>query len=279
MTTASESEYLKSSFIIVLSGQIDTAEVCSGSNLYCKYSYVYGSDWTQVSGVREGLSSLCQKNAHQNHLVFDLPITATFRSTNPFGWPRIVISCYGNDIFGNDVIRGYGATHIPTVPGRTKRKIAIYVPEASTMLQKLIGWITGRRAEFTDPRIVASGSGRRVTRVRSKGFVNVTMDVMIKDMQKLGFDLAFRPPNSDVHQTDSNGSALRENDTVDKTREESSDKTSNLPTVDATQGPAHSAAPVKPRRKKAPAKPKPMSESKLPSPDTSETYRTVPKQT
>jgi hypothetical protein len=25
---------------------------------------------------------------------------------------------YGQDAFGNDVIRGYSATHLPTVPGR-----------------------------------------------------------------------------------------------------------------------------------------------------------------
>eukprot|EP01133_Synstelium_polycarpum_P027911 gene27911-33763_t len=31
--------------------------------------------------------------------------------------PQIVFSCYGPDSFGNDVIRGYGATYLPSTPG------------------------------------------------------------------------------------------------------------------------------------------------------------------
>ena len=30
----------------------------------------------------------------------------------------MVLSCYGTDSFGNDVVRGYGATHIPIMPGQ-----------------------------------------------------------------------------------------------------------------------------------------------------------------
>jgi hypothetical protein len=32
--------------------------------------------------------------------------------------PQLVISGYGLDAFGNDVVRGYGTTHIPISPGR-----------------------------------------------------------------------------------------------------------------------------------------------------------------
>lgn len=32
--------------------------------------------------------------------------------------PQLVISCYGLDVFGHDVVRGYGAIHVPTSPGR-----------------------------------------------------------------------------------------------------------------------------------------------------------------
>ena len=35
-----------------------------------------------------------------------------------FKGPQLVLSCYGQDAFGNDVIRGYGVTHIPMSPGR-----------------------------------------------------------------------------------------------------------------------------------------------------------------
>ncbi len=32
--------------------------------------------------------------------------------------PQLVLSCYGQDVFGNDVIRGYGVVHLPMAPGR-----------------------------------------------------------------------------------------------------------------------------------------------------------------
>ena len=31
--------------------------------------------------------------------------------------PQIVISVYGNNIFGRDEVRGYGAVHLPITPG------------------------------------------------------------------------------------------------------------------------------------------------------------------
>ncbi|VDN42087.1 unnamed protein product [Gongylonema pulchrum] len=156
-------EHSKSSnFIVLLSGQIESAQFHSFDNLYCKYSYVYGADWEQVAGVREGLSAKCEcGRTRSNIITIAMPFEATFTSTNPFGWPQIVLSCYGLDCFGNDIVCGYGATHIPTVPGRTIRRIAMFVPEASTPLQRFLGWITGKRAEFVDPRIVATGTGRQ----------------------------------------------------------------------------------------------------------------------
>ena len=32
--------------------------------------------------------------------------------------PQICVHAYGTDVFGNEVIRGYGVTHVPLTPGR-----------------------------------------------------------------------------------------------------------------------------------------------------------------
>uniref|UniRef100_A0AAF5PL70 B9 domain-containing protein 1 n=1 Tax=Wuchereria bancrofti TaxID=6293 RepID=A0AAF5PL70_WUCBA len=97
-----------------------------------------------------------------------MPIEATFTSTSPFGWPQIVLTCYGSDFFGNDVVCGYGAIHIPTVPGR---RIILFVPEASTLLQRFIGWLTGKRAEFSR------------NHHRNHGYI------VLKNMKKYGYDV------------------------------------------------------------------------------------------
>lgn len=36
--------------------------------------------------------------------------------------PQLIISGYGLDAFGNDVVRGYGTTHIPITPGRLQTR-------------------------------------------------------------------------------------------------------------------------------------------------------------
>jgi B9 domain-containing protein 1 len=50
--------------------------------------------------------------------VWNLPLDITFKSTNAFGWPQLVVSTFGLDAFGRDVVQGYGCVHLPTAAGR-----------------------------------------------------------------------------------------------------------------------------------------------------------------
>ncbi len=97
------------------------------------------------------------------------------------------MSCYGKDPFGNDVIRGYGVTHVPMSPGKHKIRIPLFVPESTSKMQKFFAWIQGRRPEYIDPRVIAHGEGREVTRVRSQGFINLVFNIVTKDMKRLGY--------------------------------------------------------------------------------------------
>jgi B9 domain-containing protein 1 len=38
-----------------------------------------------------------------------------------FVGPQLVVSVYGLDIFGNDVVRGYGLCHLPIAAGMYKK--------------------------------------------------------------------------------------------------------------------------------------------------------------
>lgn len=176
-------------FLLMVSGQVESAEFPLFDDLYCKYSFVYGQDWVITSGLEEGISQIAKKSLDNQLFVWNFPLDITFKSTNPFGWPRIVLSVYGLDVFGNDVVRGYGSCHIPVVPGVHKRTMAMFVPEASSSLQKLTSWIMSRRPEYIDPRVVAQGEGRDVTRVRSQGFATLSLNVVTKDLRKLGYDV------------------------------------------------------------------------------------------
>lgn len=81
-------------------------------------------------------------------IVLNFPIDIAFKSTNPFGWPRLVISIYGLDAFGRDVVRGYGAVHLPTIAASNiVREVPLFRPLSSSLLQQFIAWLTGSPPE------------------------------------------------------------------------------------------------------------------------------------
>jgi len=177
-------------FLLMVNGQIETVEFPEFDNIYCRYTYVYGQDWDISSGLEEGLTQTCKKSSDDRQLfVINFPIDVGFKSSNPFGWPQLVVSAYGYDVFGNDVVRGYGVTHIPITPGRHERRVPLFVPESSSLFQQFLSWMFSRRPEFTDPKVLARGEGREVTRVRSQGHMKVTFNIVMKDMKTMGYDV------------------------------------------------------------------------------------------
>ncbi|XP_037663938.1 B9 domain-containing protein 1 isoform X3 [Choloepus didactylus] len=124
-------------FLLMVNGQVESAQFPEYDELYCKYCFVYGQDWAPTAGLEEGISQITSKSRDVRRvLVWNFPIDVTFKSTNPYGWPQIVLSVYGPDVFGNDVVRGYGAVHVPFSPGRHKRTIPMFVPESTSKLQR-----------------------------------------------------------------------------------------------------------------------------------------------
>nr|CAD7392222.1 unnamed protein product [Timema cristinae] len=110
-------------------------------------------------GLEEGISQISKCSGDERQIfIWNFPLEVTFKSTNPHGWPQMIISVYGLDVFGNDVVRGYGLCHLPISPGQ----LPMFVPESSSLVQKLSCWLTGRRPEYVDPRILAQGEGREV---------------------------------------------------------------------------------------------------------------------
>uniref|UniRef100_A0A2K5MGS1 B9 domain-containing protein 1 n=1 Tax=Cercocebus atys TaxID=9531 RepID=A0A2K5MGS1_CERAT len=162
MATASPSV-----FLLMVNGQVESAQFPEYDDLYCKYCFVYGQDWAPTAGLEEGISQITSKSQDvRQALVWNFPIDVTFKSTNPYGWPQIVLSVYGPDVFGNDVVRGYGAVHVLTLTwalGRTCPRTdltSFSVGPCSPVFFCVPSWFMGRRPEYTDPKVVAQGEGR-----------------------------------------------------------------------------------------------------------------------
>ncbi|XP_029838840.2 B9 domain-containing protein 1 [Ixodes scapularis] len=177
-------------FMVKVGGQIESAKFTGIDDIYCKYSFVHGTDWTVAGGIEEGISQMCKKSKDPRGIfVWNFPLDITFKSSNPYGWPQLAVSVHGQDYFGNDVIRGYGAAHVPPISGMHRRSMSMFVPESSSLVHKLVGWMSGRRPEFVDPKMVARGEGREVTRMTSDGVVDVIFHVVTKDLKKFGYNV------------------------------------------------------------------------------------------
>jgi len=193
--TAAEADD-SSSFYLMVTGQVESGEFGGADNLYCKYSFSFGTDWmvvTGLEGVTAGLSQIAKKgtagmdNTFGNAVVWNFPIDVAFKATNAFGWPRISFTVYGIDAFGRDRTYGYGSMLVPTQPGHYEKEIEMYAPMPSSWYQRLLNNITGTYPEFFDTKFVAQGSNREVTRVESTGSVKVQIAVATKDMQRFGY--------------------------------------------------------------------------------------------
>ena len=125
MQTSTKADEVADRFYVMVNGQVESAEVRRSSdyhvrfkqtpthtchpppchrclllvqfqgvdNLYCRYCFNFGPDWSAMSGVDVGLSQIAQKaNGHDSRIVWNFPIDIVFKSTNPHGWPRLVLS-------------------------------------------------------------------------------------------------------------------------------------------------------------------------------------------
>jgi hypothetical protein len=107
-------------------------------NAYVKYAIVHGDDWTHLDGPEDGISQITRKNSGdpEQKLVWNFPVEVTYKSTNAFGWPQLVLSVFEIDAFGRDVVRGYGCIHLPVAHGQFTRKVPLFKPLSATIVQQ-----------------------------------------------------------------------------------------------------------------------------------------------
>lgn len=121
--------------------------------------------------------------------MWNFPIDITFKSYQPFGWPRVVLAVYGQDFWGRDVVRGYGSRLLPLTPGMHTQEVNMFVPETSSFVQRALGWLVGRRAEYVDSKFVAQAAGREATRVKSQGKVKLCISMATKDFARFDYSV------------------------------------------------------------------------------------------
>jgi B9 domain-containing protein 1 len=177
-------------FIISITGQIESCCFPGLHNLYCKYHFVHGVDWTVIDGLEQGISQIGTTLTESGSVVvLNFPLEIVYKSVNIFGWPQIVVSVYGPDFLGRDIVRGYGSFHVPTVPGRYSSTVPMFTPLPLSLMDRVATTLTGQVTEFYDSKFISRGTGREVTRVTSFGTIKMTWNVLVKNEEPFGYVL------------------------------------------------------------------------------------------
>ncbi|ERL84415.1 B9 domain-containing protein 1 [Dendroctonus ponderosae] len=171
-------------FLISIAGQIEYLDVMSaaGSAYHCKYEFHAGPDWTIVGGLETGLSQIANVVNNNDKVVFNFPVDLQFKSTNPFGWPQMVISVYKEMR-----LEGYGRTHMPIKPGNHHLEVNLARPKASSLLGYL-GTFFGYQPQLLQPKLLASTAGSNLIRMETSGKAHMTFNIVSQGFLRLGYD-------------------------------------------------------------------------------------------
>jgi B9 domain-containing protein 1 len=178
-------------FHISICGQIESATFAlgtPGNSLFCRYDIVIGPDWELVSGLKSGITQCAQVGRQRDLITFNMPLEATFKSTNPYGWPQIVFSIYGSNFWGLETVRGYSRLSIPLSGGVQTYVAPIILPKSVYIWAAMIDWILDRSPELRDPKVLADGTKFKGLKTESYGELKVRLQTVSRGCRDLGMD-------------------------------------------------------------------------------------------
>ena len=189
-TVTEINEQLEEGFILNVQGMIELGEFFDGDIINCKYDIEFGQDWELMNGLKTNQSQqACRTEGKDNFFIWNMPFEVCLRSTNPSGWPQLVVSCYGPDWFGREVLKAYGVCYFPTTKGSHERTLHMFSIKSSSGFIEAIGIFLGQKAEILNaPNVLSTGEGREVIRAQSEGIVKAKFNINITNMEYFGYN-------------------------------------------------------------------------------------------
>lgn len=218
---------LSKGFQVLVHGVVEGAECFEGDLLFARTQLFFGADWSFLtsSPLQEGRgcdeSDVVYPTYNNNaeivtqvsdrtqcpfaYFSWAAPFEFALHSTNPHGWPQLVITLHSVtnkaqalDAGGKDsahwgsgeVIIAYSRCFVPMTSGYHKKKVSIMQLENATKRHQLIGMLTREKPVLRDLSYLCRGDDRVVLTARPvEGHVKVTFSVMITGMEACGFEV------------------------------------------------------------------------------------------
>ena len=183
-------QQLEEGFLMNVQGSIELGNFFEGDCINCKYDIEFGQDWELLSGLKTNQSQqACRTEGQENTFVWNMPFEVSLRSTNPSGWPQLVVSCYRPDFFSREILKAYGVCFFPTTNGTHERTLYLFSPMSSSGIINALGIFLGQKAEIINaPTVLSTGEGREVIRAQSEGTVEVKFNIRLTNMEYFGYN-------------------------------------------------------------------------------------------
>ena len=159
-----------STFKVKCQGQVASGQIPHKLPIAVNYVLVAGEDWKEtfnadgqhdVATAGSTTTAISQYAAfrgtastNEPNFVWNFPVDVQYRSTNPHGWPRLVLVLYDRDV----LIKGYGSCLLPTKPGHHTKYVRMFVPASSSDIQAVLSDARRLPPEFQDMNFPAKVS-------------------------------------------------------------------------------------------------------------------------
>eukprot|EP00796_Vickermania_ingenoplastis_P013383 gene13383-9210_t len=207
-------------FQVIVHGMINGAECMETTQMFVRTHLFFGADWSFMefndakfeSGVihptynnnAEIITQLSDRALSPiPYFAFSAPFEFALQSTNPYGWPQIVVTLHsvenkkekdtpktsgGLQGIGESVI-GYGRCFVPMENGHHAKRVRVMQLEHSTNKQKLVGMITREKPILRDLSYLCRGDDRVVLAAKPlSAHVDLTFSVVVNGLESCGFN-------------------------------------------------------------------------------------------
>lgn len=237
LPTASASTMRGKSFQVIVHGVVDGAECVEVGTMFARTQLFFGPDWAFLTGT--DIQEADQEDDDEEDLVvptysnnaevvtqlsdcakspipyfsWTTPFEFALTSTNPYGWPQLVITLHtitggggskkaekkkgaasnakDSQLLGSgESIIGYGRCFIPMQNGYHTTIVPVMQLENATAKHQLISLLTREQPVLRDLSYLCRGDDQVMLNARPlDGYVKLNFSVLINGMESCGFDV------------------------------------------------------------------------------------------
>jgi len=165
-------------------GQLVGATEFPSQDLFCKWSFVVGPDWTLLEGADEGQTQV-DSPQDGKMAIWAHPIDVHYSTKAIQGWPKLKMQVWHQDRFGRNELYGYSLGQIPLSPGTFDLDCVAWRPKGS-ISEEITAFFLGGTPQLANDNLVVSPADRYRLRTITQGVVHLHLTVIHKDFAKHG---------------------------------------------------------------------------------------------